>query len=49
MIKMFGFQLNPNIESSVVHVGHGRGQTIMLKDTQSERDQIVKDFANRVK
>ena len=42
-------QLNPNIESPVVHVGHGTGQTIMLKDTQSEREQIVKDFANRVK
>ena len=49
LIKMFGFQLNPNIESPVVHVGHGTGQTIMLKDTQSEREQIVKDFANRVK
>ena len=33
----------------MVHVGHGTGQTIMLKDTQSEREQIVKDFANRVK
>ncbi len=30
-----------------VQVGHNTGQSIMLKDTQSEREQIVRDFANR--
>ena len=33
----------------MIHVGHATGQTIMLKDTQSEREQIVKDFAQRCK
>ena len=41
--------LDANIVSPVIDVGHNTGQTIMLKDTQSEREQIVKDFANRCK
>jgi len=41
--------LDANIESPVIQVGHNTGQTIMLKDTQAEREQIVKDFANRCK
>ena len=41
--------LDANIDSPVIHVGHDTGQTIMLKDTQAEREQIVKDFANRCK
>jgi len=41
--------LDANVESPVVQVGHNTGQTIMLKDTQAEREQIVKDFANRCK
>lgn len=32
-----------------MQVGHNTGQSIMLKDTQSEREQTVKDFANRCK
>jgi len=41
--------LDANVESPVIHVGHNTGQTILLKDTQAEREQIVKDFANRCK
>ena len=41
--------LDANIESPIIQLGHGTGQTIMLKDTQSEREQTVKDFANRCK
>ena len=41
--------LDANIDSPVINVGHDTGQTIMLKDTQAEREQIVKDFANRCK
>ena len=41
--------LDANIESPIIEVGHGTGQTIMLKDTQAEREQTVKDFANRCK
>ena len=41
--------LDANIDSPLITVGHNTGQTIMLKDTQAEREQIVKDFANRCK
>jgi len=41
--------LNANIESPEMQVGHGTGQSIMLMDTQSEREQIVTDFAKRCK
>ncbi|XP_023346695.1 phosphatidylinositol 4-kinase alpha [Eurytemora carolleeae] len=34
---------------SYKQVGHNTGQSIMLKDTQAEREQMVKDFANRCK
>ena len=33
----------------MIHVGNATGQTIMLKATQSERELIVKDFAQRCK
>merc|ERR1719492_509372 len=31
--------LDANIDSPVINVGHNTGQTIMLKDTQAEREQ----------
>ena len=34
---------------NIPKVGHDTGQSIMLKDTQAEREQMVKDMANRCK
>ena len=39
--------MKTRLRSLIDQVGHSTGQSIMLKDTQSEREQMVKDFANR--
>ena len=40
----FHLQMNSNIELPLISVGHATCQTIILKDTQSEREQINKEF-----